>query len=505
MAASQTPAIGSGCKKVRRATHSAPPPGPFTFPGFTFHFSPTLSFLPACAPMARSMMQFISTRGQTEPHTFTAAVEAGLAPDGGLFLPATLPDISGRLAAWEKLSYAELAAEFLSLFGPEIPLAEWHALTRQAYARFDAPEVAPLRQITDQTFVLELWHGPTLAFKDFALQLLGLLYKRQVRLSGKKLAVLGATSGDTGSAAIHGCMGQEGITIFILYPAGRIAPLQERQMACTGAANVFAIPVPGTFDDAQRVVKDCFGDAAFCQRVNLSAVNSINIARVLAQCVYYIWAWLRLPAAARARIEFVVPTGNFGNVLAGWLAHRMGLPGCTFRVATNQNDILCRFFNHGDHTPGAVIPSHAPSMDIQAASNFERYLYYLLEGDPARVRATMAQLKNGAPAALPQPGPEFRATRMDDATIPLAIAQMWNDHRYVMDPHTACAFTGMASDRISVVLSTASPAKFPDLVTRATGAEPTHPTLDALKSKPLQTHPLPADPAAVKQFVEGHV
>ena len=277
-------------------------------------------------------------------------------------------------------------------------------------------------------------------------------------------------------------------------------------MACTGAANVFAIPVPGTFDDAQRVVKECFGDAAFARSVNLSAVNSINIARVLAQCVYYIWAWLRLPAAARdTGVEFVVPTGNFGNVLAGWLARKMGLPGCAFRVATNQNDILYRFFTSGDYSQGDVLPSHAPSMDIQAASNFERYLHYLLDGDPAKVRDTMARMQAGLPVSLPRTDADFRATRMDDATISGAIAQMSKDWHYVMDPHTACAFTDMAADRVSVVLSTASPAKFPDVVKTATGAEPTHPTLEALKSRELQTHPLTADAEAVKAFVRARV
>lgn len=450
-------------------------------------------------------MFYISTRGQTRPHTFTEAVEAGLAPDGGLFLPEKLPSIADNLAGWETLSYAELAAEFLSLFGTDIPLEEWRTLTQEAYSRFDSPEVAPLKKITDKTYVLELWHGPTLAFKDFALQLLGLLYKRQVKLSGKRLAVLGATSGDTGSAAIHGCMGQDGIEIFILYPNGRVAPLQERQMACTGAANVFAIPVPGTFDDAQRVVKECFGDQEFVRSVNLSAVNSINIARVLAQCVYYIWAWLRLPAEARATVEFVVPTGNFGNVLAGWLCQQMGMPCGSFRVATNQNDILHRFFTSGDYQHGEVKPSHAPSMDIQAASNFERYLYFMLKKDQGRVREVMQRMKAGERLSFPKTVSTIRSTRMDNDTIPLVIAQMWKDWQYVIDPHTACAFTDMAKDRVSVVLSTASPAKFPEVVQEATGSEPVHPTLEALKSKPLQTHPLAATDTAVKEFIRAHM
>lgn len=449
-------------------------------------------------------MNYLSTRGQSRLHTFSEAVEAGLAPDGGLFLPESLPDISGKLNAWAALTYPQLAAEFFQLFAPEISGEEWHALTAKAYAKFDSPDVAPLKKLTEKTYVLELFHGPTLAFKDFALQLLGLLYKRQVEHSGKRLAVLGATSGDTGSAAIHGCLGQDGITIFILYPQGRVAPLQERQMACTGATNVYAIPVPGTFDDAQRIVKEAFGDAAFASAHNLSAVNSINIARVLAQCVYYIWAWLKLPESARTNVEFVVPTGNFGNVLAGWLAQRMGLPIKSLRVATNQNDILHRFFSSGKYEPGDVRPSHAPSMDIQAASNFERYLYYLLDQDAAHVREVMAQIKSGKSITLPKPQSNIRSTRMDDAQIERVIAQMWQDWHYVIDPHTACCFTDMAQDGVSVVLATASPAKFPDVVMHATGSEPTHPTLEALKSKSLQTYPLAAYVEAVKAFIAAH-
>ncbi|MBL9146040.1 MAG: threonine synthase [Verrucomicrobiaceae bacterium] len=449
-------------------------------------------------------MNYISTRGQTSPHTFTQAVEAGLAPDGGLFLPDHLPSIADKLSSWSVLSYPALASEFFQIFAPEISADEWTALTAEAYSRFDSPDVAPLRKLDDKTFVLELWHGPTLAFKDFALQLLGLLYKRQVKQSGKTLAVLGATSGDTGSAAIHGCMGQEGIQIFILYPHGRVAPLQERQMACTGASNVYAIPVPGFFDDAQRVVKECFADSGFVSRHHLSAVNSINIARVLAQCVYYIWAWLRLPESARSKVEFVVPTGNFGNVLAGWLAQQMGLPIDSFRVATNQNDILHRFFSTGEYRQEEVHPSHAPSMDIQAASNFERYLYYMLREQPDRVREVMAQMKSGTPIHLPHVSSSFRSSRMTDAQIERCIAEVWRQHGYVIDPHTACGFTDMRPDATSVVLSTASPAKFPDVVTQATGNEPTHPTLDALKALPLVTHPLEATAAAVKEFIASH-
>ncbi|MCB1227045.1 MAG: threonine synthase [Verrucomicrobiales bacterium] len=449
-------------------------------------------------------MKYVSTRGESRPHSFEEAVEAGLAPDGGLFLPETLPSLREHLPRWQGLSYAELAAEFFGIFGPEIPAAEWRQLAAEAYARFDRPEVAPLRQLDEQTYVLELFHGPTLAFKDFALQLLGLLYKRQVLRSGRSISVLGATSGDTGSAAIHGCMGQEGIRIFILYPDGRVAPLQERQMACTGADNVFAIPVPGTFDDAQRLVKEAFGDKAFIESCGLSAVNSINIARVLAQCVYYVWAWMRLPEDRREEAEFVVPTGNFGNVLAGWLAQRMGLPVGGFRVATNQNDILYRYFTEGEYTPGPVVPSHAPSMDIQAASNFERFLYFQLGEDPARVRQVMTQMRQGEAVALERPEDGLRASRMDDAEIVATIRRVHAEYDYLVDPHTACGFTEMARGRVSVVLATASPAKFPEVVVEATGVTPTHPTLEALKELPLARHPLPAEVAAVKDFVRNH-
>ena len=448
-------------------------------------------------------MKYMSTRGETAPHSFSEAVAAGLAPDGGLFLPEPLPKFSGVPEAWETLNYAELAAEVLAPFAPEIALEEWRELTAKAYGSFHHEAVAPLVELSPSLSVLELFHGPTLAFKDFALQLLGLLYKRQVQQSGGRLAVLGATSGDTGSAAIHGCLGQEGIEIFILYPKGRVAALQERQMACTGAANVHALQIEGTFDDAQALVKEAFADGEFAAEVQLSAVNSINIARILAQCVYYIWAYLRLPAGVRETVEFVVPTGNFGNVLAGWLAQQMGLlPGTVrFRVATNQNDILYRFFKTGYYMRGAVQPSHAPSMDIQAASNFERYVFFLKERYPAAVRATMRRLQAGEEVGMALPRGTFSASRMSDTQIGPTIQAAYAQYGYVLDPHTACAFQEFAPDRHSVVLATASPAKFPEVVQRAIGVEPTHPSLEALKTLPLQTTELEPTTEAIKAYI----
>src|SRR5882762_682652 len=327
-------------------------------------------------------MKFISTRGQTPALGFSDAVATGLAPDGGLFLPEALPDVSGQVGSWEKLSYAELCFEFMRVFATDIPADTLRQIISASYTKFANPAIAPLKPLGKNLYVLELWHGPTLAFKDFALQLLGNLYAHQCKVRRETINVLGATSGDTGAAAIHGLLGKPGTAIFILYPDGRVSPLQERQMTCTGAGNVFAIAIDGTFDDAQNALKEILGDQEFRGRHRLSAVNSINLARVLAQCVYYLHAWLRLPASERGNVEFVVPTGNFGNVLAGWMLQKMGVPIRSFKVATNQNDILHRLFTTGEYRVGDVHPSLAPSMDIQIASNFERFLYFALDRDP---------------------------------------------------------------------------------------------------------------------------
>ncbi|MGC6606894.1 MAG: threonine synthase, partial [Lentimonas sp.] len=306
-------------------------------------------------------MQFISTRGQVPPVSFSTAVAQGLAPDAGLYLPEELPDLTPYLKEWEGLSYAELCEAFFAIFATDIDPQELHAIVSRSYKQFDHKDIAPIVELGDDRFVLELFHGPTLAFKDFALQLLGNLYASQIARTSKPISVLGATSGDTGAAAIHGLLGKKGVTTFILYPDGRISPLQERQMTCTGADNVFPLAIKGSFDDAQTAMKTVFEDQEFAAEVGLSAVNSINLARILAQCVYYLSAFFRLPADKREEVTFVVPTGNFGNVLAGWLVQRMGVPIKGFRVATNQNDILHRLFETGIYQLDAVEPSLAPS------------------------------------------------------------------------------------------------------------------------------------------------
>ena len=469
-------------------------------------------------------MRYISTRGQTAPLSFSDAVATGLAPDGGLFLPETLPHFdAAQLARFDALrdNYPALCHEFLRHFvsDTDIPDATLRALIAKSYTTFSVPvsseatgsTIAPLRQLAPDLFVLELFHGPTLAFKDFALQVLGNLYEHQCRARRETINVLGATSGDTGSAAIHGLLGKPGTAIFILYPDGRTSPLQERQMACTGAPNVHALAIDGTFDDAQAALKEVFADQPFRLRHHLSAVNSINLARVLAQSVYYLSAWLRLPAPARDAAEFVVPTGNFGNVLAGWMLQKMGVPIRGFKVATNQNDILYRLFTTGDYSTAAVRPSLAPSMDIQVSSNFERFLYYALDRDPARVREVMRSFKTtGRHAFANFDRDTFTASRCADAEIPGIIQRVHREYNYIVDPHTACGFKDILTSshtsraRPAVVLATASPAKFPDTIRAAIAIEPTDPSLEKLKTLPLVKHKIAADPAAIKTFITAN-
>jgi threonine synthase len=429
-------------------------------------------------------------------------VAIGLAPDGGLFLPETLPDLTPRLAAWQGLSYPELCHQYLSLFATDIPGEVLQRLIQRSYATFTYTDTAPLRKLDDRLHVLELFHGPTLAFKDFALQLLGNLYGWQCEQSGRSLNVLGATSGDTGAAAIHGLLGKPRTAVFILYPDCRVSPLQERQMTCTGAANVHAIAIDGSFDDAQRVLKDILANKTFGARHHLSAVNSINIARVLAQSVYYLHAWLRLPEAERRNVEFVVPTGNFGNVFAGWLLKQMGVPIAGLKVATNRNDILHRLFTTAEYRSGEVHASLAPSMDIQVASNFERFLYYALDRTPTRVCNVMAQIKATGSYRFDLLNKSiFSSSAATDGEITGLIRRVHERYRYIVDPHTACAFKDINPARVSIVLATAHPAKFPDAISAAIGQAPTAPALEELKSRPIVKHRLPAEAEAIKAFI----
>lgn len=449
-------------------------------------------------------MKYISTRGQVPPVDFSTAVAQGLAPDGGLYLPRELPDLTPRLAAWSKLDYPGLCEAFFSVFATEIDRGELGAIVQRSYVHFDHAEIAPVRKLSDSLYLLELFHGPTLAFKDFALQLLGNLYEAQIARTGKPISVLGATSGDTGAAAIHGLLGKEGVTTYILYPEGRISPLQERQMTCTGADNVFPLIIKGSFDDAQTAMKTVFEDREFADELGLSAVNSINLARILAQCVYYLYSFYRLPEAIREKTTFVVPTGNFGNVLAGWLLQRMGVPIKGFRVATNQNDILHRLFRTGIYELGDVTPSVAPSMDIQVASNFERFIYYAEGGDPAKVREIMRTFKSSGKYTFEsfEPG-TFSSSRADDAGISELIREVYEKYDYIVDPHTACGFADLPEGP-NIVLATAHPAKFPDTIRDALAVDSTHPSLEAIKTKKVVRYELEPTPEAIKAFMRAH-
>lgn len=448
-------------------------------------------------------MKFISTRGQCEPVGFAEAVARGLAPDGGLYLPESLPDLTPLLKHWETLDYPDLCHAFMQQFATDLPAQVLRDAVDAAYANFSHPDIAPVRELDAQCYVCELFHGPTLAFKDFALQLLGQFYAHQIRESGQPISVLGATSGDTGSAAIHGLMNLPGIRLFILYPKTGVAPLQERQMACTGSDTVFPIAIDGSFDDAQKWVKSLFGDADFKARHHLSAINSINLARVLAQCVYYLHAWFRIPETKRSKLEVVVPTGNFGNVLAGWMLTRMGIDIPHFRIATNQNDILYRLFESGVYAVDSVQPSLAPSMDIQVASNFERFLHYLVDGDASRVREIMQTFLASGRFEFPAFATDrFAASRSDDASILRNIASVYERYGYLIDPHTACAFEDRDPDKVQLIMSTAHPAKFPDAIQQAIGMEVSHPSLDALKASPVVRHELESTEASIREFIE---
>lgn len=469
---------------------------------------------PASFFYGEGCMKYISTRGRMAPVGFQDAVMTGLAPDGGLLLPESLPDVRGKLAEWSKLSYADLAFEVMRLFATDIPPADLKRLVDESYATFDHPETAPSVKVGD-FWILELFHGPTLAFKDVALQFLGNLFAYILEQRGGQLNILGATSGDTGSAAIHGVRGKPNINIFIMHPAGRTSPLQEKQMTSVLDENVFNLAVDGTFDDCQEIMKTVFGDVAFKNRHSLGSVNSVNWARVLAQTVYYFYSAFRVMAATGTKtVQFSVPTGNFGDILAGYLAQRMGLPVAKLILATNENDILARFFNTGTYGMAGVVPTISPSMDIQVASNFERYLYYKVGQDPEKLAALMAGFKaiGSLAVELDASGTVdglFVAGRGDTAATLDAIRRYHARFGYVLDPHTAVgvlvAERFRAPDAPTICLATAHPAKFTQAIADAIGKEIHHPALDALAGCETRCEAIANDVEAVKRYVAGHV
>ncbi|WP_296336104.1 threonine synthase [Reyranella sp.] len=437
------------------------------------------------------MLRYISTRhgsqGKPAPLGFEDIMLAGLARDGGLYLPAEWPQFStADIAALKGLSYTELAFRVMWPFvDGAFDEATFRRLIGEAYASFETPEVAPLKPLGESGLhLLELFHGPTLAFKDVALQLLGRMLDQTLTARGQHATIVGATSGDTGSAAIEAVRDRKTIDIFMLFPKGRVSEVQRRQMTTVSAPNVHNIAVQGTFDDCQDLAKACFNDLAFRDRHALTAVNSINFARVMAQIVYYFWAALKLGAPERP-VAFTVPSGNFGNVYAGYAAKQMGLPISHFVVGTNSNDILARFFESGTMTTTEVVPTFSPSMDIQISSNFERLLFDLYDRNGVTLADAMTAfrstgtLKVGA-NALAGVRALFDAGRVDEPGTLAAIADCRRRFGETIDPHTAVGYAVAQQHRRDlavpmVVLATAHPAKFPDAVEKATGVRPSLP------------------------------
>jgi len=423
-------------------------------------------------------MKYISTRGGVTPKSFEDVILTGLAPDGGLFVPDQLPQFSqSEISSWEDLSYQELALKIMSPFvDGAIPQADLKRLIDKSYVTFRHSEIAPLVKTGKNEWILELFHGPTLAFKDFALQFLGNLLDYTLEKRQEKVVIMAATSGDTGSAAIEGCRRCDNIDIFILHPHQRVSEVQRRQMTTIQADNIHNIAMHGNFDDCQNMVKASFADQSFLpDGRQLVAVNSINWARIMAQIVYYFWASLRLGGPDKA-VSFSVPTGNFGDIFAGYLASKMGLPIKQLVIATNQNDILHRCISENDHTTRPLKQSLAPSMDIMISSNFERLLFDLYDHDGKAVADLMADAKSGDmrlnESVLTKARQLFSSYRCDDKGMVELIRDTYQDHDYLLDPHTAIGLAAARACRADlktpmVTLATAHPAKFPDAVKQA--------------------------------------
>ncbi len=439
---------------------------------------------------------------------FGQAVLTGLAPDGGLLLPERIPWMGDRLSEFTAADYVDFCTSFTEDFGSED--LELSPLIRRAYSAFDAPQVVEFVDLDDVS-LMELFHGPTLAFKDIALQFLGHLFELLLERSRRQLNILGATSGDTGSAAIHAVSGRESMRIFILYPRGRVSRLQERQMIAVNSPNVSCLSVEGSFDDCQRLVKTLFADLAFKQAHSLGAVNSVNWARILAQAVYYGYAALRMGRGAP--IVPVVPTGNFGNIFSGYLAMRMGFPIRRLLLATNENDILARFFDSGIYTRGSVQATESPSMDIQSASNIERFLYYLFDEDGDRVAWFMNRFNSCGEARLEARerdhlGDAIRGVRVDGEEMRATIKSIHATHAYTLDPHSAVGVA--AANKVGaelgtgpkLCLATAHPAKFPETIKEVTGEWVTHPRLEAIAEGQSKATEIPADLDALKAHIE---
>ena len=461
-------------------------------------------------------MKYVSTRGEAPTLAFDDVLLTGLARDGGLYVPESWPTFSAdEIARFKGLRYSDLAFRVIQPFvDGAIADADLKCIIEEAYSHFDTDEVAPLTDLGDGEWIMELFHGPTLAFKDVAMQFLGPLFDHVLAARGERICIAGATSGDTGSAAIEACRDRDNIDIFILYPHNRVSDVQRRQMSTVISPNVHTIAIQGTFDDCQDTVKALFNDLAFRDRMNLSAVNSINWVRIVTQIVYYFWAALKLGAPALP-VSFAVPTGNFGNVFAGYGAHRMGLPVEQFIVGSNANDILVRFFESGAMEIDTVVPTISPSMDIQISSNFERLLFELYDRDGARVARTLNAFRSDGQFAvdadmLARTREIFDGGRYTDNQTRALIADHFARTCKLLDPHTAVGLAVGRTHRRNkstpmVSLATAHPAKFPDAVKAASGVHPDLPAhMAGLFDRDESINVLPNDLAAVRDFIEDH-
>jgi threonine synthase len=442
---------------------------------------------------------------------------AGLATDGGLYVPKSWPAFTkDEWVAMAALDYPSLAARILAPFVKgSVVETKIGDITKAAYAPFTHKAVAPLIQLETNLWVLELFHGPTLAFKDYALQMVGLLFDHVLKARGSRITVVGATSGDTGSAAIEACKDRDAVDIFIMHPAGRVSEVQRRQMTTVKSKNVHNIAVQGTFDDCQNAVKDMFADQKMRDELSLSAVNSINWARIMSQVVYYAWAALRL-GAPHKEVAFAVPTGNFGNVFAGYVAQKMGLPIAKFAVGSNKNDILTRYFETGAMTSMGVVPTLSPSMDIQISSNFERLLFDAHGRDGAAVTRLMDQFKQSGAYKVDAKIhgsilETFTSARLDDEGTKWLINDVYKSTGYVLDPHSAIGVAAAKAAKVApgtpvIAMATAHPAKFPDAVESAMGKRPDLPPhLSDLLSREERFTTLPNDLDQIKSYVRKNV
>ena len=461
-------------------------------------------------------MKYVSTRGEAPDLDFADVLLTGLARDGGLYVPGAWPKLSrGEIRELRGRSYADIAVRVMIPFiGGDIPEADFAAMVRETYAGFGHPAVAPLKQIDEDLWLCELFHGPTLAFKDYPLQLVGRLFDHVLSKRGQRVTIVGATSGDTGSAAIESCRDKDSIDIFILHPHGRVTDVQRRQMTTVTSANVHNIAIQGTFDDCQDIVKALFADLPFRDRFGLSAVNSINWARIMAQIVYYFSSALSLGAPDR-KVAFSVPTGNFGNVYAAFAAGRLGLPIEKLIVGSNANDILTRFFDSGTMETAGVVPTLSPSMDIQISSNFERLLFEHYRRDGLAVAKVMRRFrKNGrvnfGKARWRTMRKQFEGYRVGDNATKAMIGEIYRLTGELLDPHTSigvAAARGAETGNTPVItMATAHPAKFPRAVEEATGRHPAlPPRLADLMGREERMDVLPAETRAVADFISGRL